>query len=253
MFTTPCFIWKNTPALVDKLKNLGYITNIGQHFSQEKYLIAYKGVYLSEDDINDLYRENCVDCLNNEELFLAIAALRMYSDENQWFTDGKTWFKCQYESIEQQKEEAKNNNYFGAWIYNCHKATVKELVEHFKSNKMEISENKKSEQEILASNIGEKIYNFKHSQEKYTPKASKLDKDNNLILNQVEQEVLTEEHRFLSTLLEIIKSSIKYNLDIKQIIKLLMDNKFSLGTYESNIHTVFLNQLLKDLEDEKEK
>lgn len=103
---------------------------------------------------------------------------------------------------------------------------------------------------ILASNIGEKIYNFKHSQEKYTPKASKLDKDNNLILNQVEQEVLTEEHRFLSTLLEIIKSSIKYNLDIKQIIKLLKDNKFSLGTYESNIHTVFLNQLIKDLEDE---
>lgn len=102
---------------------------------------------------------------------------------------------------------------------------------------------------ILASNIGEKIYNFKHS-ENYKPRANKLDKNNNLILNQIEQEVLTEEHRFLSTLLEIIKSSIKYNLDIKQIIKLLEDNKFSLGTYESNIHVVFLNQLLKDIEDE---
>lgn len=105
---------------------------------------------------------------------------------------------------------------------------------------------------INASNIGEIIYNYKHS-ENYKLKASTLDKYGNLILNQEEQEILTEEHRFLSTLLELIKTQIKYNLSIKQIIKLLIDNKISLYTYESNIHTVFLNQLLKDFEDEKEK
>lgn len=102
---------------------------------------------------------------------------------------------------------------------------------------------------ILASNIGEKIYNFKHS-ENYKSKASKFDKNLNLILNQDEQEVLIEEHRFLSTLLELIKQSIKYDLNIKQTIRLLVDNRFSLDTYEANIHIIFLNKLLKDIEDE---
>lgn len=248
MFTTPCFIKKNTPELVNKLKRLGYKDD-GRYHTDGKYICTINDKILSKNyliEIPDKARFNY--CEIYEELFLAIAALRDDSDENQWFTNGKNWLKCQYESIKEHRKEVKDNNYCDAWIYDCHKATVKELVEHFKQSKMEISENKKSEQEILASNIGEKIYNFKHSQEKYTPRANKLDKNNNLILNQVEQEVLTEEHRFLSTLLEIIKSSIKYNLDIKQIIKLLIDNKFSLGTYESNIHTVFLNQLLKDLE-----
>ncbi len=70
-----------------------------------------------------------VDCGTNEELFLAIAALRNDTDKNQWFTDGDKWILC---------PEIKFSTY---WVYNdvdvnldvIHKATVNELIEHFKT------------------------------------------------------------------------------------------------------------------------
>ena len=69
-----------------------------------------------------------VDCRTNEELFLAIAALRDDTDKFQWFTDGNKWILC---------PEIKFSTY---WAYNdvdintdtIHKATVNELIEHFK-------------------------------------------------------------------------------------------------------------------------
>ena len=69
-----------------------------------------------------------VDCGTNEELFLAIAAFRDDTDKFQWFTDGDKWILC---------PEIKFSTY---WVYNdidvnldaIHKATVNELIEHFK-------------------------------------------------------------------------------------------------------------------------
>lgn len=49
--------------------------------------------------------------------------------------------------------------------------------------------------EILASNIGEILYNIKHSQ-KYVLKPSIFDKDDNLICSISEQEVIREQERF---------------------------------------------------------
>lgn len=66
-----------------------------------------------------------IDCGTNENLFLAIAALRDDTDRKQWFTDGYHWEICPDEVA-----------YINAWIdrygYSPHKATVEELIEHFK-------------------------------------------------------------------------------------------------------------------------
>ena len=121
-FTTPCFIRKNTEALRKKLEEVGY-----------KMLspIEYDNLECSDNWVNDIKSLNdCngINCGFNEELFLAIAALRDDTDKNQWFTDGDKWILC---------PEIKFSTY---WVYNdvdvnidtVHKATVNELIEHFK-------------------------------------------------------------------------------------------------------------------------
>ena len=122
-FTTPCFIRKNTEALRKKLEEVGY-----------KMLspIEYDNLECSDNWVNDIKSLNdCngINCGFNEELFLAIAALRDDTDKNQWFTDGDKWILC---------PEIKFSTY---WVYNdidvntdtIHKATVNELIEHFKT------------------------------------------------------------------------------------------------------------------------
>lgn len=122
-FTTPCFIRKNTQELRRGLEELGY-----------KMLspIEYDNLECSDNWVNDIKSLNdCngFDCGTNEELFLAIAALRDDTDKNQWFTDGDKWILC---------PEIKFSTY---WVYyhidvntdTVHKATVNELIEHFKT------------------------------------------------------------------------------------------------------------------------
>ena len=121
-FTTPCFIRKNTDNIRNRLKEVGY-----------KMLspIEYDNLECSDNWVNDIKSLNdCngINCGFNEELFLAIAALRDDTDKNQWFTDGDKWILC---------PEIKFSTY---WVYNdvdvnldvIHKATVNELIEHFK-------------------------------------------------------------------------------------------------------------------------
>lgn len=137
-FTTPCFIRKNTQDLRKKLEELGY-NHPTDVIEDERFCIATSPsncnyhIIIKEvfDDTNPHHTWNCaerIDCGTNEELFLAIAALRDDTDKYQWFTDGNKWIKC---------SEIKFSTY---WVYNdidvnldaIHKATVNELVEHFK-------------------------------------------------------------------------------------------------------------------------
>ena len=98
MFTTKCFIRKNTPELQDKLKQLGYHIcscckfkdNIWLHNfisdKDDRYEIHGLGVWDVEDSqeeaLNLYVTENAnspnpaIDCGENEDLFLALAALR---------------------------------------------------------------------------------------------------------------------------------------------------------------------------------
>lgn len=122
---------QNTDNIRNRLKELGYYCNpyLGWHnlFTCIFGIISVYSWY--DDDINALKeRDVLVDCGTNEELFLAIAALRDDIDKFQWFTDGDKWILC---------PAIKFSTY---WVYNdidvnidtVHKATVDELIEHFK-------------------------------------------------------------------------------------------------------------------------
>lgn len=144
-FTTPCFIRKNTKELRKELEELGYeILNSGDttldahnydgkgsHKSIEEgkaIITSYGNLYGVVYDVDTVTKKGRIDCGMNEELFLAIAALRDDTDKYQWFTDGDKWIQC---------SEIRFSTY---WAYNdvdintdtIHKATVNELVEHFK-------------------------------------------------------------------------------------------------------------------------
>lgn len=150
-FTTPCFIRKNTPELRKKLEELGYeILNSGDttldahnydgkgsHKSIEEgkaIITSYGNLYGVVYDVDTVTKKGRIDCGTNEELFLAIAALRDDTDKYQWFTDGNKWILC-FE-IE----------FSTCWVYNdidvnldaIHKATVNELIEHFKDKKEQL-------------------------------------------------------------------------------------------------------------------
>ncbi len=70
-------------------------------------------------------KPHCIDCGENIALFLAIAALRDDSDYRQWFTYGEKWIQNKQNDIEVIRYGAGNP-------INFHKATVEELIEHFK-------------------------------------------------------------------------------------------------------------------------
>lgn len=134
-FTQPCFIRKNTPELRKKLEELGYepngcecfweddnryiITTIGEGYGY--YTLCIKNCFLLE---NELF----IDCGTNEELFLALAALRDDTDKWQLFIfdgiDVPDYFL--------QKGDMWICSLDKHLVKNCHKATVEEIIEHFK-------------------------------------------------------------------------------------------------------------------------
>ena len=66
-------------------------------------------------------------CGTNEELFLAIAALRDDSNKFQYFTNGVFLIKCSQIDLKHELD----NNYEEFCVADFHKATVEELIEHF--------------------------------------------------------------------------------------------------------------------------
>ena len=122
-FTTSCFIRKSTPELRDKLKDLGYC-NICTSLPCIKTDIS--GFLYIAEGCPESELKSGIDCGINEELFLSIAALRDDSDINQWFTDGIRWELC---GVNKASYEGWKNRYKSV----AHKATVEELIEHFKT------------------------------------------------------------------------------------------------------------------------
>ncbi len=124
-FTTPCFIRKNTIELQEKLKNIGYLSLDNDNDKREGLVADRNGFMYSIFEKNVL--GSTYNCGINEELFLAIAALRDDTDDYQWFTDGEDWFLCQYLKVGMHYQD-KPEILFDKW----HKASVDELIEHFK-------------------------------------------------------------------------------------------------------------------------
>lgn len=129
-FTTPCFIYKNTLKLQGKLKILGYVKHpmmMNLDISSQ-FLICNRGFFAGFPIGYQEEIDSAIDCGTNEELFISIASLRDDTDKFQWFTDGNKWIQC---------PDIKFSIY---WVYNnidinlgtIHKATVEELINHFK-------------------------------------------------------------------------------------------------------------------------
>lgn len=134
-FTTAAFIRRNTPELRKKLEELGYksVSLIEDRpcLFTSSYINVYHSIFAEWfDDDNPHTTYNCtdrIDCGTNEDLFLAIAALRNDIDIHQWFTDGKEWFQCRFLKVGMHYSD-KPEILFERW----HKATVEELIEHFR-------------------------------------------------------------------------------------------------------------------------
>ena len=143
MFTQKCFIRKNTPEIRKRLDEIGraFIENgHGEwriHVDKNEYLFCGDEQFC-DGRIYFYIGRVCkpiegIDCGTNEELFLAIAALRYDSDKFQWFIHDDSswnsepsifWHKCESESI-------KIDMAFNIMYNDCRKATVQELIEHF--------------------------------------------------------------------------------------------------------------------------
>lgn len=150
-FTTPCFIRKNTQELRKKLKEFGYnILNSGNttldahnydgkgsHKSIEEgkaIITSYGNLYGVVYYVDTITKKGRIDCGTNEELFLAIAALKDDTDNNQLFTNGKGDWGIYRDGSD---GGLSGMDFYGMpndfEIDNYHKATVDELIEHFKT------------------------------------------------------------------------------------------------------------------------
>lgn len=142
-FTTPCFIRKNTSSLREKLEEMGYDLCVCTKKSGSNcWLLTYnngtvhvvhpleQGDYMAEVT-NGISRD--VDCGDDENLFIALAALRDDTNHNQWFTNGKEWI------IYMDNTDKGGLSYFQYFamprdinLENFHKATPTEIIAHFK-------------------------------------------------------------------------------------------------------------------------
>lgn len=142
-FTTPAFILKNTPELRKELEELGYAIMYGYDtgfiITNPEFGVAFLPVGPKVEVDEDSNREY-IDCGTNEDLFLAIAALRDDTDKNQWFVldHDNIWEAV---GCYQYKGDFILCNhdrwYCGTDVAQAHKATVKELQELF-SQKIQV-------------------------------------------------------------------------------------------------------------------
>lgn len=137
-FTTPCFIRKSTKELTEKVyKHGGRDGRSFWHCGYLTLLLAEKQQFTCLDDEHGnaemLIEKGFIDCGTNEELFLAIAALRDDTDNNQLFTNGKGDWGIYRDGSD---GGLSGMDFYGVpndfEIDNYHKATVNELIEHFK-------------------------------------------------------------------------------------------------------------------------
>lgn len=144
MFTTKCFIRKNTPELRGKLEKMGYRVCRCTGEATAVYLMAGHGdIHAVHDESVDIFEDEVksgtcklIDCGDNEFLFIALAAMRDDTDKDQLFTNGIDW------AI---KREAARNLGLPGFEYlsfprdmdtPLHKATKEEIMNCFKTPKL---------------------------------------------------------------------------------------------------------------------
>lgn len=142
-FLFDCYINKNTEEIKNKLINLGY--EQGVSFSKEDDCIQSRTGYVYGNKMSEPHfvTENYddmidgrdgFDCGTNEDLFFAIAALRKDTDKNQWFIIDTEVYNDLYVGDWFIATDRDGGHHVGTQIdpMYCHKATLDEIVEHFK-------------------------------------------------------------------------------------------------------------------------
>lgn len=124
-FLQPCFIQKCNKYIINNLINMGY-KQIGK--SEHSFgILCNNGKFkiCSTNEQPSSKDKNIIQCYFNDELFLALAALRNDTDKKQWFIHDyqyqKVWIFSDME-------------HYGDELF-AHKATVDEIIEHFKKPK----------------------------------------------------------------------------------------------------------------------
>ena len=133
-FNTTCLIRKNNEVLRKSLFRMGYYEiNVSEKDD------IYKSLRTGTDTMGRICRymqwnseesKDCVDCGTNEELFLAIAALRDDSDVYQYFVNEKGIFVfCNQSELKHVIDNSEE--WCDYSVSDFHKATVEELINHF--------------------------------------------------------------------------------------------------------------------------
>lgn len=145
-FIQPCFIRKNSPELRKKLEELGYKPSypIFQYPEVFKHIAAcnffgskYYGVSDEEvsqhGDINDAIKNRgMIDCGDNEDLFLALAALRDDKPDYQWFLWEHNDGEYHPEEKDSWRQYIPGEHWEEWWWFEVRKATAEELIKFFK-------------------------------------------------------------------------------------------------------------------------
>ena len=146
MFTQECFIRKCTSELKYKLEMIGYHRRpIKEKYDSHKFLLVYRDGCYNSCTGNETGLEYYIDCGENEDLFLAIAALRDDSDLHQYFILDRniscasenfkpkgTFILCNRNTWFRDFNKDGNVDMFSSANIPAHKATLEELIEHFK-------------------------------------------------------------------------------------------------------------------------
>lgn len=135
MFTQSCFIKKISADLSEKLEKIGYKESTYIKFASPEITATYcKAGKYSQTIVNPTLC-NAIDCGENEQLFLAITALRDDTEAHQWFVhkSGNHWWKSEYDSFLKYFNESNEDSELK--YEDFHKATVEELIEYFNHGK----------------------------------------------------------------------------------------------------------------------
>lgn len=125
-FIQHCFIRRNTPVLRERLREIGQRQN---EFDDDEgeWLAANYGMFISVTAGFERLNPEDIDCGEDGELFLALAALRDDSDHRQWFISPEGEWDLNMGRVVCRK--------FREGSYR--KAAAEEIVEHFNKGKEE--------------------------------------------------------------------------------------------------------------------
>lgn len=144
-FTQPCCIHKNNELIRYKLQFIGYTmsSHVSNKYTNSIYCFDEYAFGHTPGDIKDP-ENDIIDCGENVELFLAIAAITNNNDRYQWFVNERTgdFIYCDNFSLGDFLIQSINKDrylyikeIYDSILKYYHKATPEELIKYFNNGK----------------------------------------------------------------------------------------------------------------------